>query len=291
MNAYQASYWEALARTSTLSQMLELFDTYATDHANTAPAAIKRLTIRGLEARYGSDAAGLWETTLSLSRSGHATAEEVAAILLAKLYVQDAAVAAEELKRLADSPNWEVREWAASALGDVTLSYFHQIQPPLREWSHHPSENVRRAVVLSAMYASRTEDMEMANRLLDLLTPLLKDATPYVRNNLGPFALGDGFARNWPDLLLRRLTEWSQDGDEQVHWNLAMVFSAKAGAGLAPRAPQLLGILSEDTRQMVQKAWKKACKRIQKEIPGWTWTAAKDNASAPSQLITTDPTP
>lgn len=281
MNAYQASYWEALARTTTLSQMLELFDTYATDHANTAPAAIKRLTIRGLESRYRSEARELWKVTLSLSRSGHATAEEVAAILLAKLYAHHAEIAAEELKRLADNQNWEVREWAASALGDVTLNHFNLMHPQLQAWSHDPSENVRRAVVLSAMYASRTKDPEMAESLLDLLTPLLKDATPYVRTNLGPFALGDGFARHWPDLLPSRLTQWSQDGDEQVHWNLAMVFSAQTGARLAPSVPQLLRILSEDMRPMVQKAWKKACQRIQKEIPGWTWTAAKD-ASASS---------
>lgn len=281
MNAYHASYRDALARTTTPDEMVDLFDRYTTAHANTAPAAIKRLTIRGLESRYRSEAEELWQVTLSLSRSGHPTAEEVAAILLAKLYAHHAEITTEELKRLADSTNWEVREWAASALGEVTLHHFNHIHPRLQEWIHDPSENVRRAVVLGTLYASRTEDIGMANSLLDLLTPLLWDPTPYVRNNLGPFALGDGFARRWPDLLLRRLTEWSRESDEPVRWNLAMVFSAKAGARLAPRAPQILHILSKDTRQVVQKAWKKASKRIQKEIPGWAGEKANDGSSSP----------
>lgn len=211
MNAYHASYRDALARATTPDEMVDLFDGYTTAHANTAPAAIKRLTIRGLESRYRSGAEELWQVTLSLSHSGHPTAEEVAAILLAKLYAHHAETTTEELKRLADSTNWEVREWVASALGEVTLYHFNHIHTRLQEWIHDPSENVRRAVVLGTLYASRTEDIGMANS-----------------------------------------------------------FSAQAGARLAPRAPQILHILSRDTRQVVQKAWKKAFKRIQKEIPGWT---------------------
>ncbi len=285
MNAHQASYAERLSETTTVFEMVDLLDRYTTTHVGTAPAAIKRLTIRRLESRYQAKDEELWKLTLALAHSGHPTAEEVAAMLLSKLYAQHAETVAEELKRLAESANWEVREWAASALGEVTLHYYNQIHPRLQEWIHDPSENARRAVVLGAMYASHTKDSGMAHSLLDLLTPLLWDTTPYVRNNLGPFALGDGFSRRWPDLLLRRLTEWSREPDEPVRWNLAMVFSAQAGASLAPRVPEVLRILSGDTRQVVQKAWKKASQRIQKENPGWTWPEVSSSFGLIAQVI------
>ncbi len=270
MNAIEKSFAEALALTTTLTGIIDLFDTYATAHAGTAPAAIKRRTIRALRLRYGSDPNFLWEAAITFTKSGNPTAEEVGAIVLAELYPYRPKIVTDELKHLADSPNWEVREWAGSALGDVVTHHFESVFPAIRPWVQDPSENIRRALLIAAMdAASSSNNPVVIHSLLDLLGPLLRDRSPYVQNNLGPFALGHGFAKHAPDALLSWMTRWVAEEDEQVRWNLAMVFSAKNGADLVYKAQPILQILSHDTRPRVQKAWKTALRSIRKRIPGW----------------------
>lgn len=272
MNAIEASYVEALSRSTTVDQILELFQSYTTPHAGTLPASLKRRTIRVLKSSFGTQQDQLWDTALRLVASGDPTGEEVGAVLLADLYRHDPPIVTRELKRLADSPHWEVREWVASALGEIVRLHFDSVHPTIREWVTDESENVRRAVVLAAMYASQVDSPMVINTLLDLVTPLLWDHSRYVRDNLGPFALGDGLARRCPDALLARMARWIDEDDMHVRWNLVMIFSTKAGAGLADKAQPILKVLAQDTRPEVQRAWKKAQKNLQRRIDGWSLT-------------------
>lgn len=272
MNAIEASYVEALSRSTTVDQILELFQSYTTPHAGTLAASLKRRTIRVLKSSFGTQQDQLWDTALRLVASGDPTGEEVGALLLAELYRHDPPIVTRELKRLADSPHWKVREWVAGALGEIVRLHFNSVLPTIREWVTDESENVRRAVVLAAMYASHVDSPMVINALLDLVTPLLWDHSRYVRDNLGPFALGDGFARGCPDALLARMARWIDEDDTHVRWNLAMIFSTKAGAGLADKAQPILKVLAQDTRPEVQRAWKKAQKNLQRRIDGWSLT-------------------
>ncbi|MEO8210235.1 MAG: HEAT repeat domain-containing protein, partial [bacterium] len=56
----------------------------------------------------------------------------------------------EFLLKIADDANWEVREYAASAFAD-TLYNNGDFYDDVIEWTKHHSENVRRAVVFSAL--------------------------------------------------------------------------------------------------------------------------------------------
>lgn len=130
-------------------------------------------------------------------------------------------------RRLADSENWEVRERAASAGGEV-LAGHHDSYHVLASWTRHASANVRRAVALAAMYASKTRNPDNAE-------PLLTDANPYVKRNLGPFARGSGLLRYYPTEILTRINEWSRHPEARARWNVAMVLTAAEEAKHRPR--------------------------------------------------------
>ena len=98
---------------------------------------------------------------------------------------------------------------------------------------------------------------------LDVLEPLLSDRSRYVRDNLGPFAIGGTLIKCYPTQVLKRLDTWINDQDEQVRWNIAMIFSAAEGAKFAHESKHVLDILLSDERPYVKRAVSKAIKNIE----------------------------
>jgi 3-methyladenine DNA glycosylase AlkD len=192
------------------------------------------------------------------------TAQEIGAILLTDIYPEHAQDVHSILCKLADSPNWEVREWVASACGVLVEHHFHTFFQRMVEWSESPTENHRRAVVLAIMYAGKCRDLEYIDPFLDTLEPLLSDMSRYVRDNLGPFAIGSALIKYYPVQVLERLKDWVKDENEQVRWNIAMIFSAAEGAKHAKEAEVILEILKSDQRPYVKRAVNKALKVISK---------------------------
>ncbi len=182
-------------------------------------------------------------------------ARGLAALLLAEQYVGHEETVTEALLRLADDADWVTREYAAEALGHVLAAHFDAVYPRLAAWTHHPSANVRRAVAVATMTAARSGDDERAGRLLDLLEPLLTDRAPYVRKNLGPFAIGSAFLVHHPDVTFAALARWRERYDDaQVRWNLAMACSAAGAARWPERSLAFLHTLADDSRPFVWRA-------------------------------------
>lgn len=67
-------------------------------------------------------------------------------------------------------------------------------------------------------------------KLLRLIEPLMADPARYVRVNLGPFAISLALLKSYPDETLKWLEAQSRKTDENVRWNVAMVWSAVGGA-------------------------------------------------------------
>lgn len=109
------------------------------------------------------------------------------------------------LLRLADDEDWWVREAAHSTMGSLLVAHFDALYPILQFWAAHPSVNVRRGVAIAARTAANERREEWAEVLLDLVEPLLADRAQYVRKNLGPYAIGDGLLRCYPQPTLARL--------------------------------------------------------------------------------------
>lgn len=251
----------------SISGMIDALQSQATAHAGTANSKVKSTAIKAIERHYKARSENLFRTVLELCLSGNPTAQEVGAHLLATCFEVDSQTVESVLHNLADSPNWEVREWVAAACGTVLEQHFDHFYPTLVSWATEESENVRRAVALAVMYAGKIRNPDFADPMLDVIEMLLPDRSTYVRDNLGPFAIGSGLIKYYPDHVLERLHRWAQSDDEQVRWNVAMVFSAADGAKYAPAAREVLGMLALDERSYVQKAVARAMKNIRKRCP------------------------
>lgn len=200
-----------------------------------------------------------------------AAARSLAAMLtttfIVPLYAQRPRVAEEILLRIADDAHWEVRESADTVLLQLVKADFSKAYALLKRWAMHSSENVRRAVVMTAKKAGRERQSGWANPLLDLLELLITDRSVYVRKNLGPFAIGDGFIRYDSALTLQRLVQWAKMSDDQARWNVAMAFSTAEAARHVDAAVPILEQLAADERRYVWRAVASAMRNLGRRVP------------------------
>lgn len=236
----------------------------ATPHAGTAPAAVKRGMARLLLGRY--DPPEAWALALRLAESREAGAREVGALLLPEVCEGRPTLALDPLARLAENANWEVREWAAGALGALLAVNFEAVFPHLEAWTRTASDRLRRAVAIALMEYGKVCDPSRVDTVLNLAGSMLGDPSPYVQANLGPFAIGSGLAARFPEAVASYLRRWVQNDDEATRRQIALVFSASAGARLAPLALDVLDALGADRRPSVQRAFEKARSRIAKGL-------------------------
>jgi HEAT repeat protein len=197
-----------------------------------------------------------------LAGSAEPMARSIACILLADLWQQDRQHVLDRAIQLATDPDWEVREWAAGIFGAALDRDFVGEYPTMRALVSHPEPGVRRAIALAAMRAADTDSPQRAQPLIDLLEPLLTDRDDYVRKNLGPFAIGDGLMRAYPDATLDALAAWALRDDEITRWNVAMA----CGSGAARRHQEhilpILATLANDDRRLVLQAVRTARRRL-----------------------------
>lgn len=174
------------------------------------------------------------------------------------------------LLHLANDDNWVVREGVSWGFARVLEDHLDQVYPLFQAWTQHPSENVRRAVVLAVMPVVRDKKhgAERAQACLRLLEPLLADRSQYVRKNLGPFAIGAAILHRHPDLTFESLECWrDQYDDEGVRWNLAMSVSANGGVAHVERSLAFLYTLADDPRRTVWRAVASAARALGKKRP------------------------
>jgi len=188
-------------------------------------------------------------------------------LTLGNPYLQHAQEVKRFLLALGDDANWETREAASDAFASVLLRNFDEVYSQFQEWVRHDSENIRRAVALAAKKVAKARKPEYGEPLLRLIEPLLSDKSVYVRKNLGPFAIGDGLLRAYPKLTTQYVKRWSQSRDEQVLWNVAMVFSAAEGAKHCDEALLILRRLASDERRYVWRAVASALRNLGRRKP------------------------
>lgn len=101
--------------------------------------------------------------------------------------------------------------------------------------------------------------------LLEALTPLLEDDDPYVRKNMGTFAIGGGFLKAQPALVADWLSRASDH--PRAQWNAAMALSAAEAANCLELLSGLLEQLAADERTAVRRAVYRAVLNLAKRIP------------------------
>jgi hypothetical protein len=193
--------------------------------------------------------------------------KELAAAIVAPLAASHPADVERAVLRLARDDRWDVRESAASLLGEALDAAFERYLSTCREWMARPEPRVRRAIAVAARRAARARAPERAGALLDLVEPALRDRDEQVRRGVGPMAIGGRLMRSYPDVTLARLERWAADPDEAVRWNVATSLGSAAGARLADRALPLLRALARDPSELVSRAADAALRRVRERRP------------------------
>jgi len=101
--------------------------------------------------------------------------KQLAAVILRPLVTTHRQDVERAIHRLARDEDWEVREAAASLLGDSLERAFSEYLRPAQAWVATGDPRLRRAVVVAAKYAARSRHPERAEALLDLVEPALAD--------------------------------------------------------------------------------------------------------------------
>ena len=265
----EASSWQkafvAALREEDLDGLFSVLEAQRTAHAGTPRQAVKLKAAKLIEGHYDSSLASLYETAVAFARSENEGAQQIGLVLLGPLYERNRADVKEIVLQLVDSENWEVREWAASALRRIIVEEFSAIFPTLKEWAGHESPNVRRAVAVASAWAAKDLTEERCRLLLDILAPLMEDDDSYVRKNMGAYAIGDSFLKAQPKLV----AEWLglASANERAQWNVAMALSSAEAAKQFDLLIEVLWKVAADERTVVRRATYRAVNNIAKRLP------------------------
>ena len=265
----EAGSWQeafiAALREEDLEGLLSVLDAQKTAHAGTPRQAVKLKAAKLIEGHYKDSRASLYRTGLAFARSENEGAQEIGLVLLAPLYDRNQSEVKEIVLELAESGNWEVREWAASALRRIIVEAFAEIFPTLQEYAGHESPNLRRAVAVAGAWAAKDLTEDRCRLLLEILTPLMEDDDPYVRKNMGAYAIGDSFLKAQP----RLVAEWlgRAGASERAQWNTAMALSSAEAAKQFDLLTDVLWKVAADERTVVRRATYRAVNNLAKRLP------------------------
>lgn len=164
----------------------------------------------------------------------------------------------------ADDDDWIVREFAAGTFSRLLQKDFDHFSKLYLKLVKTGTTNIKRAIALSVKYDSKSQEKTKWKTYLQLIEPLLHEEAEYIRKNLGPFAIGDGLLGRFPDETLKACEKWVQSSNENVRWNVAMIFTAASARKFKGPAVGILNRLQEDKVLSVARAAKKAIKALSK---------------------------
>lgn len=260
-STWEAPFLDAVGRRD-FTAVAAILAPLCTAHAGTPPAAIKERAARLLAHHYRDDLVALFDAATALATTADDGAKQIGLLLIGPFFPDHAARVGPVVERLADDPNWEVREAAAGAISDMIAEAGMAVLPWLRDHVVHPSPNVRRAVAVGSGWAAKRVDVDVAHQLLTLLEPLLADRDRYVGRNLGAFAIGDGFLRAQPTLTLAWLVGLATSAEPRVRWNVAMALTAAEAAKHLPALTGVLMALAADQDPTVRRAVRTAARKL-----------------------------
>jgi hypothetical protein len=246
-----------LIHRSEFEKIIRKLQKVKTGHAGTAKTKDKRFvlteTVKFIRENSGDPEKRFFELGKELCSRNEDVAKELGVSLIWRGYKCNKNEVLKILVGIAGDDNWEVREYAGSAFAN-TLHGHPGFYNELVKLTRHPSEYVRRAVVISAIGLREKGNTEKLSKAFALLQPLLFDKSGYVRKNLGPFILGSYFGNTFPKETVKQLKEWTRLGDDYVRWNIAMAFNNSFGNKYPREALSVLKLLIGDVSLVVKRA-------------------------------------
>ena len=256
-----------LIRSKDFDKIIGMLEKISSDHAGTAKTKDKRFVIREIVREIidnsGNKESEFYKTGMYFCKRKEDNAKEIGISLIWRGYSHNPEKVKEMLLRISDDPNWEVREYAGNAFAD-TLYYHKDFLTDLKEWSKHPSENVRRAVVFSALGVRDEKNYKTGFKIL---RSLMNDSSVYVKKNLGPFILGSLYGGRFPEETAAFLKKESRSKDPYVRWNIIMSFNNSYGKRYPDKALEVLKLFKDDENIIVIRAMRSTLKFLKKHYP------------------------
>lgn len=247
-----------------IRKVILILEKFKTDHAGTAKTKDKRFVVkeivRCIDADSKSPVKDFFITGNALCNMEEPAAREIGVSIIYRGYKYSPAKVKEQLLKIADDPNWEVREYAGNSFAAVLKENKDQFGEMLN-WTKHPSENVRRAVIFSAIGLRNEADIKKAFKIFE---SLMYDDSLYVKKNLGPFILGCYFGNAFPIQVLKQLKRWSKIKDEHVRWNIIMSFNNSFGNKYPDEALDVISLLLDDENKTVRRAVRSTLNQLSK---------------------------
>lgn len=255
-----------LAASGGVQELVDLFNE-GTHHGKPgANQAEKMLAAETILAAFSGDDAGLTRRVGELAAHLSPMAKQVACALMQELWPRQTDLTPLMLQLTMDD-DWEVREWAAPAFTCLLSAQWPKHLGLIEELAAHPHESVKRQIALAIKQTAQKKLPKSAGALLELTERLLPEEHEYVRINLGPFSIGDGLLRIYPQETLGKLHEWAGSECWPVRWNAVMSFSGAQGAAHPDDAYAILRPLTGDAHKEVLKAARKTLKNLRKRCP------------------------
>lgn len=256
----------SLVERDELLMAVALLDKISTAHAGTAKTKDKRFVIRkiseSIEDSVHADKR-FFEAGLMLCNRNSDNAKEIGVSLIWKGYRYNKKITVGTIVRISDDCNWEVREYAAGAFIEL-LRNNHELHRRIMRLAKHKSENVRRAVLFSAL---AFKNAEHCGKGFGIIESMLSERSEYVRRNLGPFILGSHFGNKLPVQTLKMLKKWGKCGDAATVSNVVMSFASSFGSNYPKEALEVIASLPDKTKEQVLKPVESALKHIGKRHP------------------------
>lgn len=264
----QKAIIEAALNKHDYKKVIAELDKISTKHSGTAKMKDKRYVIAEIvrhitEANHKRPEREFYKAGLNILKINSDNAKEVGIHILWRGYKHNKAAVTKWLYKITDDANWEVREYAAGALGG-TLAANPEFYSTLKKWVKDNSENIRRGVVLAAASLRDKNDPAKIKKAFDLFEPLMYDSSQYVKKNLGPFIIGSYYGNNMPDIVLAFLYRMIKVKDPHVRWNVAMAFNNSFGYRHPNEAIKYLRILTNDENPVVQRAIRSTLNHLRK---------------------------
>ncbi|MBE2219081.1 MAG: HEAT repeat domain-containing protein [Ignavibacteria bacterium] len=254
-------------------KIIAILDSISTKHSGTAKMKDKRYVIAEIvkhitPANHKNPEREFYKAGLKILKLKSDNAKEVGIHILWRGYSHNKAAVTKWLYKITDDGNWEVREYAAGALGG-TLKENPEFYTILKKWTKDSSENIRRGVVLAAVVLRDKNDPAKLKKAFALFEPLMYDSSVYVKKNLGPFILGSYFGNGATEVTMQFLGRMLKVKNENVRWNIAMAFNNSFGSNHPELARKFLKALSKDTSPVVQRAVKSTIYHLKKKHAGF----------------------
>lgn len=156
---------------------------------------------------------------------------------------------------LSESESWGMREDATWAIRDLFDFNFNIVYPKMYEIAKFGSDYAARGIAVGLARHCRNKKSEEATPVLEIMSIIAHRRDPYVRKNLGKFAIGDYLLSYYPEETLNYIfKKWIDNDSEYVRWNAAMSFSTSVASKFYDEACRALDLLAADPNRMVWRA-------------------------------------